>query len=241
MIENPFLFGDNQPHSIPHNLSRNISHLTRRRLLLDDLQPNTCSYTCILDLLQGSEFLNELLIEKKDAPFLLPCLKRKPPTTSKFSQAVHFLQALSQSGSTRLLEKQEDPWLVLAILRNFLNNFSSNIPTTPVVELKCSCGSKLLSGDFDYRREPLSQKVRLKNFLCALCGQDMVPSPCFLPEQFFIRIGGKLRAGYFDEISPPSFPSHKINSWIQYNHRKKHFRCIKAIGRRFLVLDGYEN
>jgi hypothetical protein len=66
----------------------------------------------------------------------------------------------------------------------------------------------------------------------------MVVRPDFLPEEFFVRVRGSLKAGYFDDTILPYFNDYRASSYIQYDDTKKHFRTIKKIGNRLVLLDG---
>ena len=96
----PLLFQDsNQAQISPSNINQlNIDSFTNRRaILLENLQANSCSYTCTFDLLNNLNNLNKLGIRLHHAPDLLPVLKRKPPTYARFSKAITNTQALVQS------------------------------------------------------------------------------------------------------------------------------------------------
>ena len=65
----------------------------------------------------------------------------------------------------------------------------------------------------------------------------MVISPCFLPDEFYVRVMAS-RAGYYDQIELPYFAGYRHNSYIQYNKQKQHFRTIKRFGKKIKILDG---
>ena len=86
-------------------------------------------------------------------------------------------------------------------------------------------------------KDPRNPKVRLKQKICAHSGHEMVTSPCFLPEEFFVRVSGT-RAGYFDTVELPFFEGYRPFRYLQFNAEKSHFRTVRKLGRKAVVLDG---
>lgn len=147
--------------------------------------------------------------------------------------------ALAQSDYNLQLEPVEDPWIILTVLRCFLNKFSSAASILPVCTGSCSCSAvSNFAGDLEYIRDVSGPKVKLKNRNCAQCGQGMVVRPGFLPSEFFIKIGGNRRAGYFDDVYLPKFPNHRPSAYIQYHPQLKHFRLVKKLKDKLLIVDG---
>ncbi len=66
----------------------------------------------------------------------------------------------------------------------------------------------------------------------------MAISPRFLPEEFFVRVRSS-RAGYFDTVELPYFDGYKQTCYIQFNSETNHFRTVKKIGKKLLILDGF--
>lgn len=41
----------------------------------------------------------------------------------------------------------------------------------------------------------------------------------------------------FDKFNLPKFPGYIVNKILQYSMTKKHFRTVKWIGKKYLILD----
>ena len=67
----------------------------------------------------------------------------------------------------------------------------------------------------------------------------MAIRPCYLPDEYYIRIGSNPRVVYFDDVEIPYFQGYRAHRWIKYNHRSRHFRTVKKLGNKYLTLDGY--
>lgn len=63
--------------------------------------------------------------------------------------------------------------------------------------------------------------------------------PHYLPEEFYIRLEGR-RWGDIDEPALPDFKGYKMKALVQYNHQRKHFRCLRFAGPNTHRLDGQE-
>jgi hypothetical protein len=138
------------------------------------------------------------------------------------------------------LEPTEDPWIVLMALRMYLTGFSQDHAILPVQSSPCGNNDcQKLIGDMEYaRRSNDRRKYSPKPYICARCGHGGVPVVESLPYEFYIRLTGEERRGTFDIVNLPRIDGYRINTYIQYNGRTKHFRSIKTSPTGITVMDG---
>lgn len=72
---------------------------------------------------------------------------------------------------------------------------------------------------------------------CPKCEKDTQHEAYYLPKQFCIKIGNGKMKNQYDRFNLPKFPGFIINKLIQFNVKIKHFRTIKWIGKKYIILD----
>ena len=138
--------------------------------------------------------------------------------------------------------QNQDPWIVLTILRSYFSSFSSNHPILPILSSPCGNDScPKIIGDIEFASRTDDRRKYSKNHqICGQCGHGGVPAVVGLPNYFYTRLIGSERTGAFDLINIPRFDGYRATSYIQHNLKKKHFRTINTSSSGITVLDGNE-
>lgn len=70
-----------------------------------------------------------------------------------------------------------------------------------------------------------------------MCNNKYTIKIVYLPCEFHIRIANCQRFNTFEEPTDPQFENYRINNYIQYNAQLKHFRNIKIVSGKVILMD----
>lgn len=120
-----------------------------------------------------------------------------------------------------------------------LNKTGKNIEGNPLYPIcECSCGllgRKVIHSNLELLRPPSSNRFEVSRPACRRSGSTIIK---YLPEFFLARLHDLKSKGIYSSPGLPYYKGYYVDSYIQFNFEKSHFRCLKLIGpNRLKILD----